>query len=157
MPRPVQTKSRPERRFPLREGGIDVAMYAIAMEDANRLEGQRGSLELAGLYASVPGMSKSTWPPFRWCRLVRREALRPAAPKVRGRQPPPTREGYSHGLWPRQSAAARQEHAARATPRRKLSRRFGRPLLFQGRCSTRRQGSLFRDEAPRSPRQVRRR
>src|SRR5260370_19802111 len=138
MPRPVQTKSLLEGRCRLRLDEIDVAMYAIARADANRLEGPRGSLELAGLYASVPGMYKSMRLPFRWCRLVRREALRPAAPKVRGRQPPPTREGYSHGLWPRQSAAARQEHAARATPRRELSRRFVRPLLLQGRCSTRR-------------------
>src|SRR5271163_1556102 len=107
MPRPVQTKSRPERRFPLRLGGIDIAMYAIAMEEADRLEGLQDSLELADLYASVPGMSKSTWLPFRWCRLVRRDALRPAAPKVRRRQQPPTREGYSRELRPRQSAAAR--------------------------------------------------
>src|SRR5258708_7235073 len=137
MPRPVQTKSRLEHRFPLRLDGIDVAMYAIAMVDADRLEGPRGSLGFAGLYASVPGMSKPMRLPFRWCRLVRPEAQRPAAPKVRGRQPPPKREGYSRALWPRQSAAARQEHAARATPRRELSRRFERPLLLQGRCSTR--------------------
>src|SRR5258708_13417545 len=113
MPRPVQTKSRPERRFPLRLGGIDIAMYAIAMEDADRLEGPRGSLELAGLYASVPGMSKSTWLPFRWCRLVRREALRHAAPRVRGLQPPPTRKVYSRGLCPLQSTAT---HHAPAPP-----------------------------------------
>src|SRR5260221_12947811 len=111
MPRPVQTKSLLERRFPLRLDGIDVAMYAIAMADADRLEGPRGSLELAGLYASVPGMSKSMRLPFRWCRLVRREALPPAAAKVRGRQPPATRGGFSQVVWTQQSAADRLKQA----------------------------------------------